>query len=55
MARIPKTEFGLREVSGNYATSIGFRTNRDIVGLKLQSAFNFYFWLRREGLKEENG
>lgn len=55
MAKILKTELGLWEVSGNSATSIGFRRNKDIVGLKLHSAFNFYFWLRREGLKEENG
>lgn len=43
------------EVNGNFATSISFMKSRDIVGLKLQSAFNYYFWLGREGLREENG
>lgn len=44
----------------DYGESVGMTPHPlasgwDIVGLKLQSAFNFYFWLRWEGLKEENG
>lgn len=43
------------EVNGNFAMSIGFMRSRDIVSLKLQSTFNSYFWIGKEGLKEEKG